>query len=104
MVELVKSGVCFANGFKEPHMRKGANDVLDFTGIAVRTQQVYNHLRKWRHKWSVITLMKNEGKLKWCDNGTCFILEGDGNLREHLKVIHSVLVIVPSCFVLAEMS
>jgi hypothetical protein len=33
MVELVKSGVCFANGVKEPHMMKVANDVLDFTAL-----------------------------------------------------------------------
>jgi hypothetical protein len=91
MVEIVKNSVSFANGVKEPHMRKVANDVLDFTGIVVSTQQVYNHIMKWRQKWSAITLMKNEGKLKWCDHGTCFILEGDDNLRAHLKVIHSIL-------------
>jgi hypothetical protein len=32
-------------------------------------------------------MMKNEGKLKWYDHGTCFMLEDDDNLREHLKVI-----------------
>jgi hypothetical protein len=33
MVELVKSGTCFANGVKEPHMMKVANDVPDFTAL-----------------------------------------------------------------------
>jgi hypothetical protein len=31
--------------------------------------------------------MKNEGKLKRCDSGTCFILQEEDNLHEHLKVI-----------------
>jgi hypothetical protein len=77
---------------KEPHMRKMANDVIDSPGIAMSPQQMYNHLKKWRQKCSVITLMKNKGKLKLCDHRTFFILEGDDNLRAHLKVIHSVLV------------
>jgi hypothetical protein len=83
-------------------MRKVANDVLNFTGIVVSTLQVYNHLRKWRQQWSIITLMKYEGKLKWCDHGTCFILEGHDNLHAHLKVIYSIPVTIPSCFVLVE--
>jgi hypothetical protein len=32
-------------------------------------------------------MMKNEGNLKWCDAVTCFILEYDNNLHEHLTVI-----------------
>jgi hypothetical protein len=53
----------------------------------ISTQQIYNHIRKWRHKWRVINMMKNEEKLKWCDHGTCFVLEDDDNLCEHLKEI-----------------
>jgi hypothetical protein len=67
-------------------MRKVANVVLNFTSIDVSTE-MYNHIRKWRHKWSIINMMKNEGNLKWCDAVTCFILEDDNNLREHLIVI-----------------
>jgi hypothetical protein len=32
-------------------------------------------------------MMKNDGKLKWCDAGTCFVLKDDDNLHEHLKII-----------------
>jgi hypothetical protein len=48
-------------------------------------------------------LVENEGKLKWCDHGTCFVLEDDDNLHEHLKVIYSILVTVHSYFVLVKM-
>jgi protein associated with RNAse G/E len=64
-------------------MRKVANVVHDFTGLSVSTQHMYNHVRKWRVKWNVISMLKNEGKLKWCDVGTCFVLKDD-NLHEHL--------------------
>jgi hypothetical protein len=86
LVELVKSDICCKQGFKEPQM-KVANDVLDFTGIAVSTLQIYNHVRKWRHRWSVISRMKTEGKLKWSEAATCFLLEEEDNLHDHLKVI-----------------
>jgi hypothetical protein len=55
------SGVYFTNRYKEPQMRKVANGVLDIVGIVVSTQQMYNHVSKWRLKWSVISTMKNEG-------------------------------------------
>jgi hypothetical protein len=75
LVELVKSGIYFRQGFKEPHMRKVANnDVLDLISIGVSIQQLYSHVRMWRFKWNVISRMKNEGNLKGCDSGTCFIL------------------------------
>jgi hypothetical protein len=38
MVELVKSGVYFKNGVKEPHMRKVVNVVPDFIAISMSTQ------------------------------------------------------------------
>jgi hypothetical protein len=50
LVELVKSRVCFIEGFKEAQMRKVANVVHDFTGLSVSTQHMYNHVRKWRVK------------------------------------------------------
>jgi hypothetical protein len=37
MIELMKSGVFFANGVKESHIMKVANVVIDFIGIAVST-------------------------------------------------------------------
>jgi hypothetical protein len=73
--------------FKEPQMKKIANDFLDFTGIVVSTLQIYNHVRKWRHRCSVISRMKSEGKLKWSKAATCFLLEEEDNQHEHLKVI-----------------
>jgi hypothetical protein len=49
-------------------------------------------------------LVENEGKLKWCDHGTCFVLEDDDNLHEHLKVLYSILVTLRSYFVVVKNS
>jgi hypothetical protein len=96
LVELVKSGVCFNQGFKESQMKKVANDVLDFTSIA----QIYNHIRKWRNKWSLISILKCEDKLKWSEYDTCFVLDDEENLYDHLKVIkltHAFMLFFHPC-------
>jgi hypothetical protein len=40
LVELVNSGIFFTRGFKEARVKKVANDILDFTGIAVSNLQL----------------------------------------------------------------
>ncbi|KAK1617997.1 hypothetical protein QYE76_023514 [Lolium multiflorum] len=65
LVQLVRSGVCFNMGFKEQQMKKVAADVLAFAGVHVTTLQLYNHIRNWRTKWSVIMKMKSDRILDW---------------------------------------
>jgi hypothetical protein len=65
-------------------MKKVSND---FTSIVVSTFQIYNHIRKWRNRWSLISRMKAEGNLKWSEDDTSFVLEDEDNLHDHLKVI-----------------
>ncbi|KAK1650056.1 hypothetical protein QYE76_067861 [Lolium multiflorum] len=76
LVQLVRSSVCFNMGFKKQQMKKVAADVLAFVGVHVTTLQLYNHIRNWRTKWSVIMKMKSDRIVDWSENGCCFY-DGD---------------------------
>ncbi|KAK1601339.1 hypothetical protein QYE76_016494 [Lolium multiflorum] len=80
LVQLVRSGVCFNMGFKEQQMKKVAADVLAFAGVHVTTLQLYNHIRNWRTKWSVIMKMKSDRILDWSEDG-CYFYGGDEGRR-----------------------
>ncbi|KAK1631161.1 hypothetical protein QYE76_005476 [Lolium multiflorum] len=86
LVHLVRSGVCFNMGFKDEHMKKVAADVLAFAGVHVTTLQLYNHIRNWRTKWSVITKMKSNRILDWSEAGCCFYGGDEGAADEYILV------------------
>ncbi|KAK1680198.1 hypothetical protein QYE76_041046 [Lolium multiflorum] len=86
LVQLVRSGVCFNMGFKEQQMKKVAADVLAFAGIHVTTLQLYNHIRNWRTKWSVIMKMKSDRILDWSEDGCCFYGGDEGAADEYITV------------------
>ena len=48
--------------------------------------QVYNHIRKWRTRWSVISKIKSDRELVWNEDGCCFYLHDDDKLQEYVKV------------------
>jgi hypothetical protein len=52
--ELVQRGVNLNRGFKEHYLKNVCNDVHDFPGITVTPCQAYNHLRKWKTKWTMV--------------------------------------------------
>ncbi|KAK1666991.1 hypothetical protein QYE76_055150 [Lolium multiflorum] len=81
---LVRSGVCFNMGFKEQQMKKVAANVLAFTDIHVTTLQLYNHIRNWRTKWSVIMKMKSDRILDWSKDGCCFYGGDEGAADEYI--------------------
>ncbi|KAK1685469.1 hypothetical protein QYE76_046317 [Lolium multiflorum] len=84
LVQLVHSGVCFNMGFKEQKMKKVAADVLAFIGVHVTTLQLYNHIRNWRTKWSVIMKMKSDHILDWSEDGCCFYGGDEGAADEYI--------------------
>ena len=84
LVQLVRSGVCFNMGFKEEQLKKVAADVLAFAGVHVTTLQLYNHIRNWRTKWSVITKMKSDRILDWSEAGCCFYGGDEGAADEYI--------------------
>jgi len=46
--DLIVQGVKTDKGFKEVHVRQVATMLSEFAEQTVSTQQIYNHLRKWR--------------------------------------------------------
>ena len=86
LVQLVRSGVCFNMEFKEQQMKKVAADVLAFAGVHVTTLQLYNHIRNWRTKWSVIMKMKSDRILDWSEDGCCFYDGDEGAADEYIQV------------------
>ncbi|KAK1613991.1 hypothetical protein QYE76_019508 [Lolium multiflorum] len=84
---LVRGGVCFNMGFKEEQMKKVAADVLAFAGVHVTSLQLYNHIRNWRTKWSVITKMKFDRILDWSEAGCCFYGGDEGAADEYSRAI-----------------
>jgi hypothetical protein len=82
-------------------MNKVANDFLDFTGISLSTLQIHNHSRNWRNRCNVISRLKSEGKFKWSEEGTSFMIEDEDILHDHLKVIklrHASMLFFRSCW------
>ncbi|XP_066324536.1 uncharacterized protein [Miscanthus floridulus] len=57
--DLVGQGVKTEKGSKEVHVRQVTLMVSEFAGVNVTTQQIYNHLRKWRQRWVKIVRLKD---------------------------------------------
>ncbi|KAK1604474.1 hypothetical protein QYE76_028147 [Lolium multiflorum] len=85
LVQLVRNGVCFNVGFKEQQMKKVDADVLSFVGIHVTTLQLYNHIRNWRTKWTVIMKMKTDGNLDWSEDGCCFDAADEDTADDYIQ-------------------
>ncbi|KAK1677964.1 hypothetical protein QYE76_038812 [Lolium multiflorum] len=66
-------------------MKKVAADVLAFIGVHVTTLQLYNHIRNWRTKWSVIMKMKSDRILDWSEDGSCFYDGDEGTADEYIQ-------------------
>ncbi|KAK1660773.1 hypothetical protein QYE76_048932 [Lolium multiflorum] len=81
---LVRSGVCFNMGFKEEQMKKVAVGVLAFADVHGTTLHLYNHIRNWRTKWSVIMKMKSDRILDWSEAGCCFYDGDEGAADEYI--------------------
>jgi methionine salvage enolase-phosphatase E1 len=45
--------------FKDKDVNHVAKALLEYCGEAVSPNQVYNHLRKWRHKWARFVMLKD---------------------------------------------
>jgi hypothetical protein len=87
LVHLVLSGVCFNLGFKEEQIEKVSADVFAFAGIHVSTLQIYNHMRRWMTKWSVIIKMKSDCTQDWSEDDCCLYAADEETAHEYIKVV-----------------
>ena len=95
MCDIIKSGVRTEKGFKEVHLNSCARKVFEFCGIEVSSQQVYNHLRKWRTRWIHISKLRDLSGAGW-DEDTCTIMLEEAHYRGHIVVIHFSLRVLTS--------
>jgi len=83
--DLVGQGVKTEKGFKEVHVRQVALMVSEFAGVNVTTQQIYNHLRKWRQRWVKVVRLKDLSGALWDEDHHMIVLD-DEHLLGHTKV------------------
>jgi hypothetical protein len=83
--ERVDRGINLSRVIKECYLKSVYNDVKDFTNITITPSQVYNHMRKWKAKWTTLCKLK---KLSWVtfDSTSCAIVVDKEEFKHHLMV------------------
>jgi methionine salvage enolase-phosphatase E1 len=89
--DLVGQGVKIDKGFKEVHVRQVSQLLSEFAGVNVSTQQIYNHLRKWRQRWVKIVRLKDLSGALWNEEHHMIVLD-DENINVHTKVRYLLVV------------
>ena len=77
MCALIKTGVRTDKGFKECHLKTVAKALFVHFGAEVTSTQVYNHLRKWRQRWLMVSKLRNLSGAQWCEETYTILLELD---------------------------
>ena len=77
MCALIKTGVRTDKGFKEVHLTIMTKDLFVHCGAEVTSIQVYNHLRKWRQRWLMVTKLRDLSGAQWCEESYTILLEND---------------------------
>jgi hypothetical protein len=87
MAQLLSDGTRPDKVFKSKDVNIMAKCLKDYGGDAVSPTQVYNHLRKWRQKWSRICTLKDLSRAIWDNEVNAIMLDGEHYLG-HYKVEH----------------
>ncbi|CAN6197600.1 unnamed protein product [Urochloa humidicola] len=82
--DLVAQGVKTDKGFKDVYLNKVAKELSEFAGVVVTGNQVYNHLRKWRGRWTKIARLKDLSGANW-DESLCMITLAPSHYEGHVK-------------------
>jgi hypothetical protein len=82
---LISTGVRTDKGFKEVHLNQVARELKEFSGNEVTGQQVYNHLRKWRQRWTRVSKLRDLSGSLWDEDNFMITLEEE-HYNGHVKV------------------
>ncbi|CAO2149678.1 unnamed protein product [Urochloa humidicola] len=82
--ELIAQGVKTDKGFKDVYLNKVAKELSEFAGVAITGNQVYNHLRKWRGRWTKIARLNDLSGTNW-DESLCMITLAPSHYEGHVK-------------------
>ena len=75
--------------YKDKDVNAVAKALKEYSGLAVSATQVYNHLRKWKQKWSNIARLKDLSGALFVEDVHVIMLEQDHYLG-HCKVQNNV--------------
>jgi hypothetical protein len=89
MAQIVSEGSKTNNTYKDKYVNAVSRLVTEYSGVPISATQVYNHLRKWKYKWSKIAKLKNLSGASFDEDACAIILEQDHYLG-HCKVPSSV--------------
>jgi hypothetical protein len=85
MAQIVNDGTRPDKVFKDKDVNYVAKCLKEYSGDVVSPTQVYNHLRKWRQKWTRISKLKDLSAAFWDNDIHAIMLEQDHYLC-HCKV------------------
>jgi hypothetical protein len=74
MAALVSDGSRLDKVFKDKGVHVVAKALKEYCGEIVNSTQVYNHLRKWRQKWSRVSKLKDLSGALWDDDTHAIML------------------------------
>ncbi|WOK98019.1 hypothetical protein Cni_G06727 [Canna indica] len=86
--EQVQLGDRFEKGFKDSQIFEVVKTLNEKVGIQVTNNNVYNHLRGWRNKWSQIVKLKDKSGMSWDENEKRIVMgryEYLSYIKNHLK-------------------
>jgi methionine salvage enolase-phosphatase E1 len=89
MAQLVSDGSRSDKVFKDKDVNYVAKVLHEYCGEAVSPTQVYNHLKKWRQKWSRVAKLKDLSGALWHSDTNAIMLEQDhylGHCKVELKI------------------
>jgi methionine salvage enolase-phosphatase E1 len=85
MAQIVSESGRTDKTYKDKDVNVVARALKDYSGVVVTTTQVYNHLRKWKQKWSKIAKLKMLSGATFDEDVHAIMLEQDHYLG-HCKV------------------
>jgi hypothetical protein len=85
MAQIVSNGSKTDKTYKDKDVNAVARLVTEYSGVPISATQVYNHLRKWKQKWSKIAKLKELSGASF-DEDTCAIMLEQDHYLGHCKV------------------
>jgi hypothetical protein len=85
MAQIVSESGRTDKTYKDKDVNAVSRALKDYSGVVVTTTQVYNHLRKWKQKWSKIAKLKILSGATFDEDVHAIMLEQDHYLG-HCKV------------------
>jgi hypothetical protein len=86
MAQILNNGTRPDKVFKDKDVNFVAKCLKDYSGDVVSPTLVYNHLRKWRQKWTRVCKLKDLSAALWDNDVHAIMLDQDHYLG-HCKVV-----------------